>query len=798
MTHTHASSPTIPPQGPRPTRTTEGDEGTLSQQLAALPRRSDVHGSAPATPADSPTDSDETPSESRTRHKSFRGDIQALRAFAVMAVIVNHLWAHRLTGGFIGVDIFFVISGFLISTHLMKDTLHGKKVRLLHFYARRIRRLLPAAFLVLALSFVGVMAFMPVYHWKHNFTEILAAAGYSENIYLTVQAVDYHAIGQQATVAQHYWSLSVEEQFYFLWPMLLMAVGMFAARRGKNPVRATAWTIGIFTVSFLAFSVWFTAYSPAQAYFVTPVRFWEFGIGGLTALAARSLHEAREPRSAATLAGRLPSRSQARKSSARRRYLRAFVALLAWIVLACSAYFYSAHIPFPSATALVPVLATAIIILTGTGTPLPILDRLTSFPVIRWIGDISYSLYLWHWPLIVIAPYALGRMTNWRDKLVLLALTFVLAGLSKPLVEDKGLEWSWLASSLKRTFMTMLVAVATFAGMTVGGHVHAQTLIDEERARVVAEQERLAAEFQANMADGAKKNIDCFGPGALQNPADCRNVFDKPLSTTIGDAENYYAMPSDCRLDDSYKGEKFAGIQVCDFRENTAAASREKTILLVGDSHADQWKWPLYEIAKKHKLRLEAMIIGGCPVRFLATEEDEAGQTKNFGAECTEATQIINKYIAAHTPQRIVQSQYAKSQPLPEKGSLTDQNALYADAFPKLWEHWRSLGVKDITVIADVPYNDQVRDLACTALTENPAIDCRVDRVKALGEDYLFNVVRDKSFAGVKGVDFTNAFCDDTFCYAVAGQMLVYFDTTHVNRQYVLKLVPQLEAELGY
>lgn len=732
------------------------------------------------------------PSESTHRPRTqFRGDIQALRAFAVIAVILNHLGPNKIPGGFIGVDIFFVISGFLISSHLLKDTLAGKRVNLRAFYSRRVRRLLPAAFLVLAVSGAGVATLVPVDRWRIHFFEIIASAAYSENLYLTVKAVDYHAIGQQASVAQHYWSLSVEEQFYFIWPLLLMACMLLAHRLKRSPIAVSAIFISAFTLIFAAFSAWFTWYSPAQAYFFTPVRFWEFGIGALTALGV--IHSKNTAQPEPLFESRMEQRRYLQAQTRQRRF-RSFAALLAWLTLFASLWLYTPDIPFPSITAALPALAVAALIRLGSDGPLPYLESLTSLRFIRWTGDISYSLYLWHWPLIVLAPFALHSTLDLRHKIVLLALTFLLAGISKPLIEDRGLAWVWLAASYTRTFVSMLVIIALLAaGGTYAVH-HASARIAEDNARVAAEQERLAQQLE----EARKASIDCFGPGALQNPDDCPNVFAAPLSTIIGEQENYYTTPEDCTLDESFAGGKFSGVTICDFRESPQADSRDKTILLVGDSHADQWKWPLYEIAKQNNLRLESLTLGGCPVRRLLNEEDRNGQSYQFGSDCTEGVNAINAYIDTHPPQRIVHSQYAKTEPLPPAGGITDQNQLYTKSYSQLWKHWHSLGVQDIHVIADSPYNDAVRDVNCPSLNANPAIDCRVDRATALGEDYLFKAAQSEAENGVKTIDFTNAFCDDKFCYVVAGQMLVYFDPTHINRQYSLKLVPQLAKHLGY
>ena len=157
------------------------------------------------------------------RRRDFRPDIQALRALAVTAVVLYHLWPDAVPGGFTGVDVFFVISGFLITQHLGQEVLRTGGVSLTQFWARRIRRLLPAAFLVLAFCLVVLFVAMPPVTWELNLEEIRASAGYVVNWLLGFQAIDYLAASNDASLVQHYWSLAVEEQFYLGWPLLIMA-----------------------------------------------------------------------------------------------------------------------------------------------------------------------------------------------------------------------------------------------------------------------------------------------------------------------------------------------------------------------------------------------------------------------------------------------------------------------------------------------------------------------------------------------------------------------------------------------
>lgn len=334
-----------------------------------------MHDSLRTSPASASLKETET-----LKRKYFRKDIQALRAFAVLAVVLNHLWPLRLTGGFIGVDIFFVISGFLISSHLLKNTLETGTVNLWQFYSRRIRRLLPAAFTVAAVSYLAVWWLLPLHLQPRNYWELFASTAYAENLYLFSQAVDYHAANQTATVAQHYWSLSVEEQFYFIWPLLLILI---AALSKTNRRRVSVIFISVFTLGFFVFSLWFSHFSPHQAYFFTPVRFWEFGLGALVAIATPAL---RKP-----VVGKL-------------NWLRTLLAASAWFLLLLSAWLITPTYLFPGWIALIPTLATATIIAVGTSGALPLLRFFTDFKPVQIIGDASYSIYLWHWPLIIITP----------------------------------------------------------------------------------------------------------------------------------------------------------------------------------------------------------------------------------------------------------------------------------------------------------------------------------------------------------------------------------------------------------
>jgi peptidoglycan/LPS O-acetylase OafA/YrhL len=188
---------------------------------------------------------------------------------AVSLVVLNHLWPARLTGGYVGVDVFFVISGYLITSHLNKELSATGRLHLTSFYARRVSRLLPAAFLVLAAASAAVMIWLPFSRWPATAQEVLATTIYGENWVLAAKSVDYSASTQSATVAQHYWSLSVEEQFYLLWPLLLVGLFLLARRLKRSQERVLGLGIGGLCVLSLIVSVLMTEFAHNQAYFAT-------------------------------------------------------------------------------------------------------------------------------------------------------------------------------------------------------------------------------------------------------------------------------------------------------------------------------------------------------------------------------------------------------------------------------------------------------------------------------------------------------------------------------------------------
>ena len=339
-----------------------------------------------------------------------RTDIQGLRAIAVLLVLVFHVWPSAMTGGYVGVDVFFVISGFLITGLLVREFERSETISLRLFYARRIRRLLPAASATLLAIAIATTVWLPQAMWSDIGKEILASGFYVQNLLLVVRSVDYLALEEAASPVQHYWSLSIEEQFYVLWPMVMLAAGWIARRRGISVRKAFAVSLAAITVLSFAWGVYKSFTDPAPGYFLTSTRLWELGVGGLLSLYRGNA------------GGGL------RSSSA------------AWLgigAIAFSGVFYTTGLPFPGYEALLPTLGTAALIFAAAPAT-SVAGRLISMRPMRYFGDISYSLYLWHWPVVVFYPYATGgEIANFADVTTVVALSIGLAHVSKYHIEDR-------------------------------------------------------------------------------------------------------------------------------------------------------------------------------------------------------------------------------------------------------------------------------------------------------------------------------------------------------------------------
>ncbi|MDX2375514.1 acyltransferase [Microbacterium sp. LRZ72] len=665
--------------------------------------------------------------------------VQGLRAIAVLMVVLYHFWPGRLSGGYVGVDVFFVISGFLITAHLMRELQQTGGVRLAQFWARRARRLLPAALLVLLFSaiVVSIPALFPLSGLPAEIREILAATFYVENWYLALSSADYLALTGEPTTVQHYWSLSLEEQFYLMWPLILLAAAWAGVRWfSGDRRRAAVLAIAVVTAASLVFNIVFTITDPAPAYFVTFGRMWQFGVGALIAL--------------------VPMLRV-------RHAVGSFV--LGWGgigALLYAAFAFDGQTPFPGYMALIPTLGAAAVIAASRTEHWWYPTRVLSVRPAQFVGDISYSLYLWHWPLIVIAPSVPFWGLTIYHRVALLALCFVLAWLTKRFVEDPVRAWKTLTSRPPRvTLWASLAAMLLVASVAGGGWV---ANASSYRAGVEAiEQTR-------------ENPPECFGAASVLDPACAGVEFGDVVLPSPGFAAADRPAAEECfvQLNDTRA-------VTCEFGVDDPDAPH---IVLIGDSHAYQLLTSVDAMAQRNGWRVTTLFKGACP-----WSTAPLSSTGTFGAACEQWRQNAQRELEALEPDAVLTAGLATT-----PFAATDGESSYETAVAGYREAWRTMtdrGVPVVTVVDNPTWEDDPN----TCLRIRAIAECAGDRDEVLAAS---DPIREaaEGMPGVTLLDFTEVYCDEEICSPVVGGANVYRDRDHLTVTFVDTLAPEYERAL--
>lgn len=424
-----------------------------------------------------------------------RADIQLMRALAVGVVVIFHVWPLALPGGYVGVDVFFVISGHLIYSQLLREIERQGSINLLEFWSRRIKRLQPAALTVLFATAVGIFLWVPHSLWVQWLREIIASALQLQNWLLGLDSVDYLAAENDPSPAQHYWSLSVEEQFYVGLPLLLIGLLGIAKRYGPPLLRVLPAGLAAIAVCSFVFSVWQTSISPSIAYFSSATRAWEFALGALL------VHVNARPEPLA----------------------RNAVSALGLIGVIGSAYLFSGETSFPGYAAAIPVVGTLMCLWAG---PHSFLDSLGKTRPIAVVGHYSYSIYLWHWPLIILSSYAVFHWPLYplveyaggdKQRVAVVIATLVLAKLTTDWIEDPIRFDSRLLGSNPRkrvvlgSLLVSLMLLALLCALLIGMELKRERTVSLEAARI--------------QSLGIDALPDCFGAKAMDpsNVGGCAN-----------------------------------------------------------------------------------------------------------------------------------------------------------------------------------------------------------------------------------------------------------------------------------
>ena len=447
--------------------------------------------------------------------------IQGLRALAALLVTLFH--AKWVNGGFIGVDIFYVISGFLITGLLLREIERTGTINFKEFYARRFKRLLPTSFFVLLVTAVASWLLIPDTMRSSLGRDIIAASLYVSNYLFAWWQADYQNLDATPSPVIHYWSLAVEEQFYLIWPLLILFF-FIAATKYKKKILLTLLVATVTALSFV-FSIYQTETSPIWAFYSLPTRAWELGLGALLVLLP-------------------PIRT------------KKLVGLLGFIFIIVSAFIFGETTAFPGVNAVLPVLGTVMLISTINSWP-PFLNDVANSRMFQWLGEISYPLYLWHWPLLVLPSTYFARPLAIYERILAIIATIILADLTHRFIEEP-----FRKHKTEPTLVFKRSGVITLVSVLIG----------------------TAIIFSSS------DKIDVSG---INGAVSLAQIKARPLVYDDGCHANYAQTKSDeCIYADTKSG---------------------KTMVLYGDSHAAQWFPALVEIASRSGYRLISLTKSACP-----------------------------------------------------------------------------------------------------------------------------------------------------------------------------------------
>nr|WP_197501619.1 acyltransferase family protein [Mycobacterium sp. 852002-51057_SCH5723018] len=696
--------------------------------------------------------------ERRASRNGFRPDIEGLRAVAVIAVVLYHAGVPGVAGGYIGVDVFFVISGFLITGLLWREVSTTNTVALGRFYGARARRLLPAAATVGVATALAAAIALPPLQARSVFADGIASALYVGNYRFATQGTDYLASDLPPSPFQHYWSLGVEEQFYLVWPVLIIGTAWAVRRvRASAASRAVPYAVvlGLVGAASLVAAVLWTRTSPAWAFFSLPTRAWELAAGGLVALSIG--HWRRLPLLPASIAG--------------------------WgglVLIAVTCIQLGRGTPYPGTAALLPVLGAALVIGGGCATGGLGAGRLLCHPAMRAIGRVSYSWYLWHWPVLLLMPQLLGEPAGLPARLSATAVSGGLAVITLHLVENPGR----FAAALRSSVRSSLLVAGAASGVAACACVLLLALVPVPAGHGVAAQ-------KANIATLPPPNVVAVSPqeaavnqafaqvrDALAVSAGLRAVpsnLDPPLATAPADKAAVFVNGCVRSWREVGQGECATG--------DIASPTR---VALVGDSHAAMWEPAFRQVAEQRHWRLETLAKVTCPLQQLHIVSPYLGREY---AECEQWRGEIVDRLKAERPGLVVLD---VSRRYGADFGFTSYDPAWLDTLGRTVSQLRQIGA---TVLVLGPVPDPHGSVpACLSGHLGDAGACAPARPAAVDDGGIGAERAATAAAGGHYADLTDLFCTPDRCPVIVGNTLVFRDDNHVTTEYARLLTPAVGA----
>ena len=690
---------------------------------------------------------------SKTSKPSFRPDIEGLRAIAVLLVLLFHASIPGFNGGFVGVDVFFVISGFLITGMLLREYEATGKISLGNFYARRVRRLLPASALVLVVTLVASAILLPPLSVPSVATDVAAATLYVSNMVFAYRATDYFAAGSAPSPILHFWSLGVEEQFYLLWPAIFL-LAMYGARRFRVRIGLAMAIIGFASFTFATYLV--TRHGP-WAFFSLPTRAWELALGGM--LAAIGIQLSRIPQ---------------------------FVSFfLGWVGLGAviwSGVFTKVTSPFPSWPALIPTIGAALLIVAGSRASKFTPTRLLSGSIFQFLGRISYSLYLWHWPLLILPMAIDGGPLNIyeRSGLALAAVPFAYAThrwVEDPLRRGKFVGTLPRKNLLTAAAMAVVIAAASF------GTAYGFTVTEHHKIKASTPEEKLA-QVEALLTPLAEtKKSSSLRPHSIDHPVPAN--LEPQLINAKNDRAISYA--DRCHTEENLPPSKAP----CIYGDTSSTT----TVVLFGDSHALSWFPAMNTVAKRNHWRLLSLTMSACsPADIPAWDPSNNAVMKNCAIWRTQSLQKI----AQAQPLVIVVAGTRGFATLNSKGKLVKgdpRTAIWRAGMKRTVDQLKAAS-KYVVYLADTP-NSLLDPPVCLSAHPKSSLACATPVDRAIQNDWIEQELAMTNEESILFIDPELWVCPTSPCPVILGNILIYLDGGHLTATFSAALAGRLQKAIS-
>lgn len=695
--------------------------------------------------------------------RGFRDDIQGMRALAVLGILVFHAGLAPYPGGFVTLDVFFVLSGFLITTLLLREVAKTGTIDLVSFYVRRARRILPAATVAIGGTVLASWLWLNPIDARDAAVDGVWAALFGANIRFAREETDYFTQTDPPSPLQHFWSLSVEEQFYLVMPVALLVALVVARRVLRGRAAGTARTtgivavLGVATVASFAWSLHASTASPESAYFSTLTRTWEFGFGALLAVVAPRLARGLRP------------------------WVRNAVAVAGLALIALAMFTVTDTDPFPGWLALLPVLGTSAVILAGTGLAderPPLAQRALGVRPMKVIGDASYSLYLWHWPVLVVAEQRVDRDLRPAELALVLAVTALMTWASYRFVETPFRK----APAVRRPRGMLLYPAAV--SVAVVSCVLTVSVIDRQ---IVGDDPGIEVSDYDRKPDGSRLSDD---PAVALVEASVRaalagRAVPRDLEPALVDLKEDRADLGACEYDGRPERLCVAG-----------DPDGERTMVVVGNSHGRHWIPAFDEITEAAGWKAYYLVKSQCTaarVDMMRQSEDEPW------AECQEFNAWAEEQIRELRPDLVVVSTSGAPAVRVDGERVAGARGVaqaMEGGFRRLFDDLGPLAGR-VVLLEDVPRRDNSPD-HCLSRRSTDLGDClgrSTDRAEIINAAARRGARQ--ADVQVDVVPTRQWFCVDDDCPAVIGDLVPMRDEGHVTTAYARALAEPLGRALG-